>query len=223
MRVALIDLDLRSATVAVRLGTPSPTIWDYVMQRETDGGDVRDYLISHRSGVRALLGPPKPMSAGRGIEPAHIAEIVHQLESDGFHFIIFDIGSELNGVTTWVLEAVHDIHIVLTPTASGVQDAYRTTEALRRMGLRHKLSYVVNRARPGMDMREVMGDLGGRILASIPYDAAVEDAENSHRVVAGGTTPVATALQGLAAHIYPPLQLPVQSRGIRRWWRRHAG
>lgn len=216
LRVALLDLDLRSATVAVRLGIPQPTLWDYLLSGDSGPGSLDRHMVTHPSGARALLGPPKPLTSGAAVEPARVAEIVHRLECDGTHFLIFDVGADLGAVTTWVLSNVHDIYVVLTPTASGVQDAYRSTEALRRLGLGGKLRYVVNRARPGIDLDEVMGDLGGRIAATIPFDPRIEDAENGHRVAAlEGGGGAAAALAGLAAEVYPALGSPVTRR--RRW------
>ena len=224
LRVALLDLDLRSATVAVRLGIPQPTLWDYLLSGDQGPGALDRHMVTHGSGARALLGPPKPLSGGTAVEPARVAEIVHRLECDGTHFILFDVGADLGAVTTWVLSAAHDIYVVLTPTASGVQDAYRSTEALRRLGLGSKLRYVVNRARPGIDLDEVMGDLGGRIAASIPFDPRIEEAENSHRIASlDGGGPAAEALAGLAAQIYPALGAPAARRRLRLFGRRRVG
>jgi MinD-like ATPase involved in chromosome partitioning or flagellar assembly len=170
-----------------------------------------------------LLGMPKP--AAQALEPASVAEIVHRLERDGAQFVVVDVAADLGAVTTWVLSAVHDIFVVLTPTATGVQDAYRTTAALRRLGLAHKLRYVVNRSRGSVDLAEVMGDLGGRICGVIPWDSAVEDAENNHRIAAlHADTPASAALQDLAALLYPPLR-SAQHRPRVSWlpWRRRAG
>ncbi len=224
LRVALLDLDLRSATVAVRLGIPQPTLWDYLLSGDQGPGALDRHMVTHGSGARALLGPPKPLSGGTAVEPARVAEIVHRLECDGTHFIVFDIGADLGAVTTWVLSAAHDIYVVLTPTASGVQDAYRSTEALRRLGLGAKLRYVVNRARPGVDLDEVMGDLGGRIAASIPFDPRIEEAENGHRIASlSGGGPGAEALAGLAAQVYPALAGPAARRRLRLFGRRRVG
>jgi MinD-like ATPase involved in chromosome partitioning or flagellar assembly len=222
--VALLDLDLRSATVAVRLGIPQPTLADYVL-RGAEPAHLDACMVRHPSGVRALLGMPKPVASGPGaLEPARVAEIVHRLERDGAQFIVIDVAADLGAVTTWVLSAVHDIFVVLTPTASGVQDAYRTTAALRRLGLGHKLRFVVNRARGNVDLDEVMGDLGGRIAAVVPYDAAVEDAENEHRIAALGHGAAAAALHDLAALLYPSLSA-AHRRSRLSWlpWRRRAG
>ena len=224
LRVALLDLDLRSATVAVRLGIPQPTLWDYLLSGDQGPGSLDRHMVTHPSGARALLGPPKPLGQGAVVEPARVAEIVHRLECDGIHFLVFDVGADLGAVTTWVLSAAHDIYVVLTPTASGVQDAYRSTEALRRLGLGAKLRYVVNRARPGVDLDEVMGDLGGRIAATIPFDPRIEEAENAHRIAAlEGGGPAAAAIAGLAGQVYPALGAPVARRRLWPFGRRHAG
>jgi len=225
LNVALLDLDLRSASISVRLGIPHPTLADY-LTRGAEPAHLDACMVRHPSGVHALLGLPKPIASGTGaLEPARVAEIVHRLERDGAQFVILDVGADLDAVTTWVLSAVHDIFIVLTPTAGGVQDAYRTTAALRRLGLGHKLRYVVNRARGDVDLSEVMGDLGGRIAAVIPYDAAIEESENNHRITAlDAPGPAASALHDLAAHLYPSLS-PQAQRGRSSWlpWRRRAG
>jgi MinD-like ATPase involved in chromosome partitioning or flagellar assembly len=224
LRVALLDLDLRSATVAVRLGIPQPTLWDYLLAGDQGAGALDRYMVTHPSGLRALLGPPKPLAQAATVEPARVAEIVHRLECDGTHFLVVDVGADLGAVTTWVLSAVHDIYVVLTPTASGVQDAYRSTEALRRLGLGSKLRYVVNRARPGMDLGEVMGDLGGRIAASVPFDPRIEEAENAHRIAAlDGGGPAAGALARLAADVYPGLGEPPSRRRLALFGRRRLG
>lgn len=225
LSVALLDLDLRSANVAMRLGVPQPTILDYLLDAGDDPAGVERYLVRHTSGLRVLLGPPKPLGqSGPGLEPARVAEIVHQLERDGAHFIVFDIGADLGAVTTWVLTAVHDIYVVIRPTASGIQDAYRSTEALRRLGLGHKLRYVVNRVRGSLDVDEVMADLGGRIAATIPDDPRVEDAENRHRQVClSGQGPAAAAIARLAADLYPSLAGPVRRGRFGRLRKRRVG
>lgn len=225
LNVALLDLDLRSATVAVRLGIAQPTLSDY-LARGADPGNLDACMVRHSSGLRVLLGPPKPVASGpTALEPARVAEIVHRLERDGVHFVVIDVAADLGAVTTWVLSAAHDVFVVITPTAGGVQDAYRSTEALRRLGLGHKLRYVVNRARDNVDLDEVMGDLGGRIATVIPYDPNVEDAENHHRIAALDTAgPAAPALRDLAALLYPSLSTTTRQPRL-GWlpWRRQVG
>ena len=224
LKVALLDLDLRSANVAVRLGVPQPTVWDWLVTGNADVTHVEDFMVSHPSGLRALLGPQKTLGTGAGaLEPEHVADIVHELERKGTHFIIIDIAADTGTVPQWVLNNVHDIFIVLNPTARGVQDAYRSTEYLRRAGLRHKLSYVVNRAKSTAPLQVAMGDLGGRIAASIPYDHRFEETENAHKLMAGSQSgETVDSLYRLGALVYPALKPKSNSRGL-RWWRQAAG
>ena len=222
LRVALVDLDLLSSNVAIRLGIPQPTLWDYLLASGEDADDVSRFMVRHSSGLHALLGPPKPLStASTALEPARVAELVHQLERDGFQFLIFDTSGDLGAVTTWVLSAVHDIYVVITDTSIGLQDAYRTTETLRRLGLGHKLRYVVNRSSNAVGVAEVMGDLRGRVCATIPADRRIEEAENEHRIAAlTGGGPGADAIARLAQTIYPALGSSPRRRLLRR---RRAG
>jgi MinD-like ATPase involved in chromosome partitioning or flagellar assembly len=222
LKVAIVDLDLRSASVSVRLGIPQPTIWDYATRAGGKDVSVQDYMVTHKNGVRALLGPPKPVPASnQAIDPERVADIVAELEADGYHYIFFDVASDLNPTTTWVLNAAHDIFIVLTATATGVQDAYRTAETLRRMGLRHKLGYVVNKSRSTLNFATTMSDLNGTLVAEIPYDTRVEEAENSHTLVVDGAGPAADAIRRLAATIYPALAPGQRKPRMGLPWRRH--
>ncbi len=91
---------------------------------------------------------------------------------------------------------------MVTPTAGGVLDAYRSTAALRRLGLRERIRYVVNRSRGDHDLAETMTDLGGRIEAEVPEDEVFAWAESRHRPAAlAGAGPAAAALERLAASI----------------------
>jgi hypothetical protein len=70
-----------------------------------------------------------------------------------------------------------------------------------------------------------MGDLGGRIAATIPFDPRIEEAENSHRIAAleGGGGPAAEALARLAAQVYPALAAPAARRRLWPFGRRRVG
>jgi len=222
LQVALLDLDLRSANVGIRLGIPHPTILDYLLTAD-DPTTLDRFLVPHSSGVRALLGPPKPLgaSAAPALGPPQVADIIERLERSGTHFIIIDVGADLGMLTTWVLGNVHDIYVVIRPTASGIQDVYRSTEVLRRLGLGHKLRYVVNRARGPLDVGEVMGDLGGHVVATIADDPRVEVAENAHRLVClDGSGPAAQGILTLARQIYPGLDGPPRPGRFSRFHRR---
>ena len=200
-KVALVDLDLRSPSVAVRLGAPERTLLDYALAPPEDRS-VIDFMVSHGSGARVLLGPQRAVNPEWPVTPALLREVLRELDMEGFDLVVLDVCPELNPLTTTAICACDDVFIVVVPTAGGVQDAYRSTEALRRLGLRHQLRYIVNRSRPGTDLSEPMADLGGQLIGDIPDDEAVITAENAHRLVGlDESGPAAIALRRLARRV----------------------
>ena len=207
-KVALLDLDLRSASVSVRLGLPNRTVVDFAGASPTTRR-VRDFMIKHQSGAHVLLGPAAPVPADWPVTPGVLREILNELDADDFDVVVMDLSPELSALTSTALSSADDVFVVLTPTAGGIHDAYRTTESLRRLGFRHQLRYVVNRARADTDISEPMADLRGQVVGEIPDDHAVVIAENQHRLVAlGGSGPAAGALQRLARRVGRELQFP---------------
>jgi MinD-like ATPase involved in chromosome partitioning or flagellar assembly len=182
LKVALVDLDLHSPTVAVRLGTPEKTILDLALA-PPDERSVLDFMFVHASGAHVLLGPERSVNPEWPVTPALVREVLRELDLEGFDVVVLDVSPELSPVNTTALSACDDVFVVVVPTAGGVQDAYRSTEALRRIGLRHQLRYVVNRSRANTDLSEPMADLGGQLIGDIPEDDAVVTAENAHRLV----------------------------------------
>lgn len=203
-RVALVDLDLTSPRAGLRLGVSAPTDWDLA---ETDiaGPAVGRLLAVHASGLQVLPGPASLLPSDATDRPdvvRRLAAAIAALEARGCDTVVLDVAGDLSALTRWALEDAQDIFVVLTPTAGGIQDAYRSTQALRRLGLRHRLRYVVNRHRGEPLIAEAMGDLGGIVIAEVPYDPALELAEMEHRLVgleARGRT--AAALRALAASV----------------------
>ncbi len=206
-RVALLDLDARGAGAGVRLGVlGTRTVLDYALA-PPDERRLIDFTVAHASGARLLLGPAR--AAGEWpLTGALAREMLRELDLEGFDVVITDVAPQLSQLACAVLTAADDVLVVVTPTPSGVHDAYRTTEALRRIGLRHQLRYVVNRVRPGNDVSEAMQDLNGQVIAEIPDDAAVVDAEHHHALVCARDCIAATALTRLERRVARELQTP---------------
>jgi MinD-like ATPase involved in chromosome partitioning or flagellar assembly len=205
-KVALVDLDLRSPSIAVRLGAPERTLLDYALAPPDDRCIV-DFMVGHASGARVLLGPQRAVHPEWPVTPALLREALRELDMEGFDIVVLDVSTELNPLTTTAICACDDVFVVVVPTAGGVQDAYRSTEALRRLGLRHQLRYIVNRSRPGTDLSEPMADLGGQLIGDIPDDEAVITAENAHRLIGlEESGPAAIALRRLARRVSSELR-----------------
>jgi CO dehydrogenase nickel-insertion accessory protein CooC1 len=153
--------------------------------------------------------------------------ILDGLRSEGYHFVFVDLASAVGALEGAVLQAVDRVICVVTPAASAVQDLYRSVELLRRLGLGNRLSYVANKVRRNCDLSEPMGDLGGTVAATIPFDEAFEKAENRHRPLAllrSGN--ILTSLTSLATALYPAMAQPPGQLGgrlSRLTRRRHVG
>ena len=227
-RVALVDLDLLCPGAGLRLGIPSTTDWG-LLETEAAETSVGRLLAIHSSGVHVLPGPSWVPEASGGDPDGLIRRVeaaVSELERRGCETIVVDVRSDLGPLSRWALGKAHDIFVVLNPTAGGVHDAYRTTAALRRMGVGRKLRYVVNRGRAEPVFTEALLDLGATVVAEIPEDPALERAESEHRLVARESSgPTAAALRALAATLDPLLLASSQRRGQpggRRIFRRRA-
>lgn len=175
----IVDCDLRSACVGSRLGITHAGITDYATA-PPDERRLDAFLARHHTGLRVLLGPTRSTNPEWPVTPAVLREVLRELDLSGASVVIVDVAPEMNSVTVAALRAADDIYVVVVPTATGIHDAYRTTEQLRRLGLRHRLGYVVNRADGRVDVGVAMTDLGGQLVAAIPEDPALVDAENTH-------------------------------------------
>jgi MinD-like ATPase involved in chromosome partitioning or flagellar assembly len=201
LSVALLDLDLRGGNIAVRLRLAHPGLMEFALA-EPDERHLHDYLVAHASGVQVLLGASRVRNSDWPVTAPLLREILRELDLDGFDVVVMDVSPDLNGVTRAALNSSDDVFVVVVPTASGVQDAYRTTEQLRHAGLRHRLRYVVNRATRDADISVTIADLAGELVAEIPEDAALAAAERSHRLASvDGDGDAARALQRLARRI----------------------
>ena len=207
LRVALLDVDMGSANVSMKLGLTHPTLWDLVIDPAPTSARIDQCLLEHEdSGLRVVLGPPRAIasSESRALAMQRLAQVLSYLDEHLYHFVFIDMSSEINELTTYVLEAVHHIYYVLTPTASGVQDTYRGVETLRRMGHRRKLRFVLNQRRGSFDPSEMLSDLGGSVAASVPRNDAFLNAEDGHRPASLDPSSDARAgISDLAAAIYP--------------------
>lgn len=230
LRVVLADFDCGSANVSVRLGLTHPTVIDYLADCDAGVTSLGEYLVRHEpTQLDVLLGSPKSLRAAgnQAFTASHALRILDGLRSEGYHFVFVDLSSSVGPLEGAVLQAVDRVFCVVTPAASAVQDLYRTVEILRRLGLGSRLGYVANKIRRQCDLTEPLGDLGGTLAATIPFDEAFERAENRHRPLAvSGAGESLGGLMTLATALYPAMVTsPSQVRGrfSRLTRRRHVG
>ena len=230
LRVVLADFDCGSANVSVRLGLTQPTVIDYLADCDAGVTSLGEYLVRHQpTHLDVLLGSPKSLrvAGNQAFTASHALRILDGLRAEGYHFVFVDLSSSIGALEAAVLQSVDHVFCVVTPAASAVQDLYRTVELLRRLGLGSRLGYVANKVRRHCDLSEPLGDLGGTLAATIPFDDAFERAENRHRPLAvSGSGESLSSLTTLATALYPAMASPpgqVRGRFSRLTRRRHVG
>ncbi len=216
IRVALVDLTTRSPAVALRLGLPLPA-----PPRAGDGpSDAAVSLATHATGLIIPPGAGAPPTSGSAAT-AWASAVVDSAERAGADLILADVDCDLTAMCVDLLRRCERVHVTLTASAGGVLDAYRSTAALRRLGLRDRIDYVVNRCAGPIQLGEVMSDLDGVVVAEVPQSAAFVTAENRHRVAAlDDRGPAAAAIAGLAEHLQ--MELDAGADAAPRWGA-HAG
>ena len=147
-RVALLDLARRYPTVGLRLGLAAPT--------GTPG------LVAHATGlVVGVVRRRRPVREA-GAPAVRLEEVRAQSGAD---IVVVDFDCDVGEACNALLACCDQLLVTVTATPGGVVDAYRSTALLRGLGLRDRVGHVANRWRPGVDLGEVMGDLGAELVA----------------------------------------------------------
>jgi MinD-like ATPase involved in chromosome partitioning or flagellar assembly len=215
-RVALLDLAARSPSVALRLGLPVPPARPAGDHRP-DGAPA---LATHASGLAVHTGGAVP-PASEAAAAAALSALVEAAERAGADLILADIDCDLTPLCVALLRRCDRVHITLTASATGVLDAYRSTAALRKLGLRDRIDYVVNRCAGPIQLGEVMSDLDGAVVVEVPQSSAFVTAEDHHRLAAlDDRGPAAAAIARLAEHVQRGLD--AGATAMPRWGA-HAG
>ena len=232
-RVALLDLDFGCADAWLYLDLPSaPSIVDLLPYAGEMGPDLLDrYMATHRaSGLRVLLGPPKP-EAAQLIGEGHLSAIL-DCAGTRFEYSVADMPPESGGDSTLeCLRRASRVVLVTTQDAAALHAAKMALETLERRSphKRRETILVLNRVdrTAPLPLHQVERFLGVAPHVSIQEDRkAVEESVLLGRpiVEAAPSAPIARALAELAERLYPARPVPLlekpRSRGIWPWQRR---
>jgi len=173
IKVAIVDSSLQFGDVGVLLNLyASRTIADLASNAdELDDELIADVFISHSSGVKALLAPPRPEVADT-VTPALVSDILERLRTQ-FDIIIVDTGSVLDDVVLNVLDLSDKIIVVTTPEIPAIKDAklfFEVTEALEYE--RERIMFVLNKADKRINIRaeDIEANIKYKIEGQLPLD-----------------------------------------------------
>ena len=115
---------------------------------ELDTDFFENIVTTHDSGLKALLGPPRPAMADeiRENNPSAVAEIIEKILSF-YDFIVVDTSSTLDGVVVPLLDIATKVLLVTNPTLPSINNSRRVLHLFDQLGYApEKINVVINRA-----------------------------------------------------------------------------
>ena len=172
-KVAVVDTSLQFGDVGVLLNLyASRTIADLAsLIDELDDDLINDIFLSHSSGVKALLAPPRPDVADT-VTPNLVTDVLERLRTM-FDIILVDTGSVLDDVVLNVLDISDKIMVVTTPEIPAIKNAklfFEVTEALEYD--RERIMFVLNKVDKRINIRaeDIEANIKYKIEGQLPLD-----------------------------------------------------
>jgi len=172
-KVALVDGNYQFGDVGLYLNLQSgKSIVDLVtMIEDLDPEFVEDVMLSHSTGLRVLLAPPRPELADL-VTPAALRRILTTM-AQAFDVIVVDCWAFLHEVTLVSFELCDRLVLVATQEIPTVKNVKLVLEALEAAQFpMSKISLVLNRVDPraGINPLDIERSIQHPLVAQIPWD-----------------------------------------------------
>lgn len=208
----LLDGSFQFGDVGVMLNIKSTSTILDLLQRadELDADLINSVVLTHDSGLKVLLAPPRPEMAELVTVP-RLEKLLTSLRQT-FEYVIIDMSKALSDINLAILD--HSDHVLLLtepglPSLKSASLFYDLAQGLKYRP--SKIMLVVNRAstKVGVSVKDIAGILKQPVLAAIPEDdAAVTAATRGYPLVSGPAQrrPIATAITALARQLLEKMQ-----------------
>lgn len=169
--VALVDGNLLYGDIGVMLNlTDNKTIADIVKHFDhLDRDLISDILVTHSSGVKVLLAPPRPQE-GEQVTPDHIRQVMQFLVAM-VDYVVIDTRPSFDDVTLAFLDQANQIVNVLTLELTAIKGTKNYLAVSDLLGYElDKILLVLNRANAmaGIPIADVAATLKGELVAKLP-------------------------------------------------------
>ena len=210
--VLLIDGSLQFGDVSVLLNLPpGRNITDLVETiADLDPDSIDTITLSHTSGVKVVLAPPRPEMADL-LQPDHLKRILEEVRTN-YDYVVVDTATVINDMVLTALDLADRIVLVATPDIPAIKNAklfFEITDALNYPP--NKIMLAVNKIdrRTGITAQMIEDNIKHPVIVQIPLDE-VTVLNSINRGVPckqnSNTKPVAMALQQLADRIVAEFQ-----------------
>jgi pilus assembly protein CpaE len=174
--VTIVDLDLQFGDVGLALGLkPTSTVYELIRSGGSlDADKLEDFLVTHPSGLRALLAPARPDQAG-AVTPEALRDI-YQVLRETHEFVVVDTPPSFTPQVIAAVDNSTDLCMVAMLDSLSLKNAKLGMETLQRMGYDlEKIRLVLNRAdsKVGIGRDDVTAIMGARPEVLIPSDRSL--------------------------------------------------
>lgn len=151
IKTLLVDGNLQFGDVGAFLNLkPQSTISDLVenLEEELDIEYFENIVMTHDSGMKVLLGPPRPMMGVeiRDEKPESVPQIIEQAASY-YDFIVVDTSRAIDNVMAGLFDKATKIVVVVNPNIPSIKNTRLTLEWFDQSGFpADKVCLVINKA-----------------------------------------------------------------------------
>ena len=163
-----VDADLAMSNLAQLLDIAGGTTVHDVL---AGGADVEAAVRSHDRGFDVAAGT-RDLEAFADADPARLREAVVAPLVERYDAVVLDTSAGLSHEVTVPLGLADAVVLVTTPDVVAIKDAAKTGELAARVD-GDTAGVVVTRTRDDEATRQVLGELGDRVLAAVPETPAI--------------------------------------------------
>lgn len=172
-RTILVDASLQFGDVGVFLNLPpNRNITDLCATIEDlDPDSIDTSAVSHASGIKALLAPPRPEMADL-VSPDYLKRILEELRRQ-YDFVVVDTATVINDTVLTALDLADRIVLVAAPDIPSIKNArlfFEITDALSYPP--NKIMLVINKVdkRSGITAQMIEDNIKHQVVGQIPLD-----------------------------------------------------
>ncbi len=219
-RVVLIDASLPFGDVGVFLNLQGPrNIADLALMGEMDPEAFTLSLVSHASGLKVLLAPPRPELAE--YVTADAMKRILNMARTLFDIVVIDTTTQPTDTTLLILDEAEQIVLVVTPDVPTIKNARLFFDVITQLNYPpQKTLMILNKMdrRFGITAEMVEQALKHPVGAQIPWDevTVLNSINKGSPLVAQRSKPIAQAILQLAGRVEEALFAPQEVEEVRK-------
>ena len=170
-RVALADCNLQFGDIGIMLNLAGNKTIQDLLHREADEMTpevLESVMVTHSSGVRVLLAPPRPEVAEL-FTADHMKSVLQALQRD-FDYIVVDTWTTFQDLMLTIFDLAERIVLLTTLDIPAVKNIRMFLEVCEALGYSHdKVSLVLNRADStgGINVEDIEESLRHKVAARL--------------------------------------------------------